>query len=75
VSAAELVADLNSQGISLVANDHKLTCRGKESTLTPELLESLKARKDELSLFWRGCAPASHQCRQRTSKVLSSLML
>jgi hypothetical protein len=57
VSAAELVADLNSQGISLVANGHKLTCRGKESTLTLELLESLKARKDELIAFLAGMCP------------------
>jgi hypothetical protein len=48
VTLAELVADLNSKGISLVVNGDKLKCKGKESALTPELLEMLRGRKAEL---------------------------
>jgi hypothetical protein len=51
MTPAELVADLNSKGISLVANGDKLKCKGKESALTPELLETLRVHKAELMAF------------------------
>jgi hypothetical protein len=60
MTPAELVADLNSKGISLEASGDKLKCKGKESALTPELLETLRERKAELIALLAGmcfCEP------------------
>jgi hypothetical protein len=48
MTPAELVADLNSKGITVAVNGDKLRCKGRESDLTPELLETLRERKAEL---------------------------
>ena len=60
MTAAELVAGLHSQGISLVVNGDRLKCKGKESAFTPELLETLRGRKSELIALLAGmclCEP------------------
>jgi hypothetical protein len=54
MSLAELLADLNSRGISLVVNGDKLKRKGKESALTPELLETLREQKAELMALLAG---------------------
>jgi hypothetical protein len=45
VSPADIVADLDSKGISLVVDGDKLRCKGKQSALTPDLLEELRQHK------------------------------
>jgi hypothetical protein len=60
MTPAELVADLNSKGIFLVANGDKLKCKGKQSVLTPELLETLREHKADLMALLSGmcfCKP------------------
>jgi TubC N-terminal docking domain len=51
MTPAELVADLNSRGITLTVNGDKLKCRGREAALTPELLETLREHKSEIMLL------------------------
>jgi TubC N-terminal docking domain len=57
---AEILAELSSRGISLVVNGDKLKCKGKKSSLTPDLLETLRERKAELVPLLEGicfCLP------------------
>ncbi len=48
MTGVELLAGLRAQGISLTVNGDKLKCKGKESALTPELLETLREHKADL---------------------------
>jgi hypothetical protein len=48
MTTAELVANLKAKGVSLVVKDGKLKCQGKDSALTPELLDTLRERKAEI---------------------------
>jgi hypothetical protein len=60
MTPAELVVDLNSRGITVAVNGDKLKCKGKESALIPELLETLRERKAELIALLKGmcfCEP------------------
>jgi hypothetical protein len=60
MTAIEFVPDLNYKGITLTVNGDKLKCKGKESDLTPELLETLRERKAELIALLAGmcfCEP------------------
>src|SRR5918996_5385693 len=48
MTPAELLADLNSKGVTLVVDGDKLKCKGKQSVLTPELLDALRQHKVEI---------------------------
>jgi hypothetical protein len=50
----ELLADLQSKGISLAVSRDKLKYRGKEAALTPALLNSLKESRAELIALLSG---------------------
>jgi hypothetical protein len=51
MTTAELVSAVQSKGISLVVNGDKLTVKGKDSALTPELLGELRQHKNEIMLL------------------------
>ena len=60
MTPTELVADLNSKGITLAVDGDKLRCKGKQSVLTPDLVEQLRMHKAELMSLLAGlcfCEP------------------
>jgi hypothetical protein len=51
MDATEILAELSSRGISLVVNGNNVRCKGKQSVLTPELLETVRQHKHEILLL------------------------
>jgi hypothetical protein len=53
MTAQELLTRLRSQGITLVVSGDGLKCRGKQSVVTSEVLETLRQHKSEVLALLR----------------------
>ena len=48
MTVSEILAELQSRGVTLQVEGDSLKCRGKQSALTPELLDIVRQHKGEL---------------------------
>jgi hypothetical protein len=47
VNAAAILEDLRREGVKVWTDGEELRCRGNEEALTPDVLDELRARKQE----------------------------